>query len=218
VSTTLPDILLSHATVLVGDRARALLELSQFFGVELTHQGDRDIYYSEAETLGIDDVRVARLRAYQKPIVRPFLYVVLSANDLTREAQNALLKITEDPPTTLRIIMVVPHTATLIPTLLSRVQLTTYPHNTTTKSLPITLKAGLAKVQELTKAKDTEGIEAYVQSIEMHLHIALARGKTLPHLQEALMLTRRYLKGSGSSPKILLENLTLAFFESSVQK
>lgn len=71
-------------------------------------------------TVGIDEVRDITLKANLRPISAEFCLLVVEASNITYEAQQALLKILEEPPATTRFLFVVPTDVNLIPTLLSR--------------------------------------------------------------------------------------------------
>ncbi len=75
----------------------------------------------ESKNIGIDDVRglTARLQfePYQAPIQ---VGLIILANLLTTEAQNALLKSLEEPGTKTQFILTAPNEKTLLPTIISR--------------------------------------------------------------------------------------------------
>lgn len=75
-----------------------------------------------AETsIGIEEVRNLQryisLKPYQEDIKISF---IKEAQNLTIEAQNALLKTLEEPPSTVQIILTAPDSSLLIPTIISR--------------------------------------------------------------------------------------------------
>src|SRR3989344_1221206 len=80
-----------------------------------------DITREEFEkTAGIEDVRNIHRKIFLKPIRgRSKAVILASSNGFTIEAQNALLKILEEPPENTIIILVVQST-NLLPTVLSR--------------------------------------------------------------------------------------------------
>lgn len=75
------------------------------------------------ESLGINAARHLKEFLSQKPIKSSHkTAVIVSGDTLTHQAQNALLKIAEDPPPNSRIILVVKNEENLLPTLRSRFQ------------------------------------------------------------------------------------------------
>ncbi len=76
---------------------------------------------SESSSIGVDAVRSLQKFLYDKPIASARRTAILSDADLlTTEAQNALLKITEEPPAHALIIVIIPNPEELLPTLRSR--------------------------------------------------------------------------------------------------
>ncbi len=74
------------------------------------------------DSIGIDAVREIRNFLWQKPNASPRRTLVIDrAELLTREAQNALLKITEEPPASSLIILITSDVESVIPTILSRI-------------------------------------------------------------------------------------------------
>jgi DNA polymerase-3 subunit delta' len=77
----------------------------------------------KGDSIGIDAVREIRNFLWQKPNVSKRRTLVLDeAEFLTAEAQNALLKITEEPPASSLIILVSSDPDGLLPTILSRIE------------------------------------------------------------------------------------------------
>lgn len=79
---------------------------------------------NEKETIGIDKMRDIKKFLIQKPINALRRTVIINdAWCLTSEAQNAILKITEEPPSYGLIILILPNFDVLAPTLVSRCRL-----------------------------------------------------------------------------------------------
>jgi DNA polymerase-3 subunit delta' len=76
---------------------------------------------AESSSIGVDAVRSLQKFLYDKPIASSRRTAILADADLlTTEAQNALLKITEEPPAHTLIILIIPNPEELLPTLRSR--------------------------------------------------------------------------------------------------
>ncbi|MDP3726717.1 MAG: hypothetical protein Q8Q96_00185 [bacterium] len=88
------------------------------------HHVDRfDIYNvgQEKGTIGIEEVRNLQKKLFLKPLKSPVKAVVIkNAENLTLEAQNALLKSLEEPPDNTIIILTASNKDLLLPTILSR--------------------------------------------------------------------------------------------------
>lgn len=77
----------------------------------------------EGGSIGIDTARDAKHFLSQKPILsRRRVLIIDDAHKLTAQAQNAILKISEEPPQSSLIIVVTPTLDSLLPTLTSRLQ------------------------------------------------------------------------------------------------
>lgn len=78
---------------------------------------------NEDKTIGIDKVREIKVFAAKKPFsAKRKLIVIWDAHKLTIEAQNALLKILEEPNASSQIILVAENEQKILPTVLSRCQ------------------------------------------------------------------------------------------------
>lgn len=92
--------------------------------IEAEESSAAEIVPVTVETLSIDDVRRIIQLAYQTPGAKSYRLVLIAARQIAIEAQHALLKILEEPPSTTRFVLVLPSVAGLLPTVLSRVVLT----------------------------------------------------------------------------------------------
>ncbi|MDE2025028.1 MAG: hypothetical protein KGJ07_00880, partial [Patescibacteria group bacterium] len=83
-------------------------------------QFDRTIFQPQT-SLGIDDVREIQKKALFKPLKSSEKAIIIyDAHLATTEAQNALLKLLEEPPTNTRIILTASSIRPFLPTVLSR--------------------------------------------------------------------------------------------------
>ena len=111
-----------HAYALVGEdsvRLSLLSFLQREQGVSM--QGNPDLFVRKYDVLTIDDARSLK-DAHAK---RPFAdngrtFFVLEIDSITHEAQNALLKMFEEPNEYARFFLVIPSEELLLPTLRSR--------------------------------------------------------------------------------------------------
>ncbi len=73
-------------------------------------------------SISIDEIRNLKKHIFQKPVSLPYKFIIVEeAHKLTIEAQNAILKILEEPPSSAIIILEAENKFSLIPTILSRV-------------------------------------------------------------------------------------------------
>jgi hypothetical protein len=111
-----------HAYVIEGEEALVLPTLEDFFVSDgITLRGNPDYHVTLSEQFLIDDanrlVASANLRSVgeRKIFVHSFGFI-------THEAQNALLKLFEEPPHGTHFFLIVPTASLLLPTVRSRMQ------------------------------------------------------------------------------------------------
>ncbi len=76
---------------------------------------------AQKKSITIEQVRGLKSQIYQKPLLQKFkIIIVEGADTLTKEAQNALLKIYEEPPSHAIIILTAQNLKNLLPTIRSR--------------------------------------------------------------------------------------------------
>jgi DNA polymerase III delta prime subunit len=120
-----------HAILLVARDGSGKLHLAKYLGAQFLEINSIEThpYFRHLEARdegGIDAVRSIRnflsLKTTGKKMVRRIL-LISDAQLLKTEAQNALLKVLEEPPEDTIIIMTTSDTTVLLPTILSRVQI-----------------------------------------------------------------------------------------------
>ena len=122
------DGYLHHAYFLVGDKEVILPKLIDFFEkrVGLNTSGNPDFQQMEFRTLTIENARAladAQERvAFAKGSSRPMKVFIIQADFITSEAQNALLKIFEEPTRDTHFFIISPQDH-ILPTLRSRMQI-----------------------------------------------------------------------------------------------
>lgn len=87
---------------------------------------------NEAGAIGIDEVRSIKHFLYQQPVFSRYRIVIIrEAENLTPEAQSAILKIVEEPPEATLIILIARNENGLFPALSSRLQKIYFPDRVT---------------------------------------------------------------------------------------
>ncbi len=90
--------------------------------VQVDPKNHADIKIFQDETLPIDTVRDLKEWVYAMPQYIPSKTLVIAVQTISFVSQNALLKTLEEPSGHTRIVLLVPHTSILLPTVLSRSQ------------------------------------------------------------------------------------------------
>lgn len=118
--------MLSHHAQLIegssGHIAHVLDILAETYGLHAKHP-DLTVRTFEHEKLGVDDAHTIHEILIKKPAQANWNVVVVYAHTLTEQAQNALLKILEEPPVHTRFILITDSIHPLLPTLRSRLNL-----------------------------------------------------------------------------------------------
>lgn len=112
---------LSHGYIFFGEDKNAQLEFADWLINTLEDQ--LPLIDALKVDSGIDDIREGIKFLWQKPFKSPKKTLIITdGENLTDEAQNAILKISEDPPEHALIILIVRNPEVLLPTLRSRFQ------------------------------------------------------------------------------------------------
>lgn len=181
-----------------------------------TGEHNPDVHVRAFEKFGIEDSQALRSLASFKSISGRALFII-GIGSITSEAQQALLKLFEEPSQGSIFVLLVPHGA-LLPTLRSR--LMEYPgnlqpavqKNTVSVFLKSPYKTRSTAVSALLK--DDEGakerVRALLAGLEAELYAALQKSKGKKEYREALediAKVRSYVGDRSPSLKMLLEHL-----------
>jgi hypothetical protein len=166
-----------------------------------------------SDSFGIDEVRGLVTRAYQRPSERGEQLLVVRTDFITHEAQNALLKVLEEPPLSTKFLFIVPPDLFILPTLFSRFTVTSNEVTVTTDQEDI-----LATFLKLSLGERIALIDAKLKANDLVWQRAMKQGmitwfntlSKVNHLQlPALEFVARSLLTRGASNKMLLEHAAL---------
>ena len=167
------------------------------------------------ETFGIADAQQLVKNAYLRPAQAANQLCVVRAQFVTLEAQNALLKVFEEPPHSTRFLLVVPQDFIVIPTLLSRCEIISESTREEANDLFLDFLAAsyaerLALIDLAQKQKDTQWQRSIKQGLIAYLKTHTQQLKELEYAAR-LLLTR------GASNKLLFEHAALTLPSSTKQ-
>lgn len=181
--------------------------------------GDPDVREIVHEKFGIDEARTLQSAAALKNISGRMLFIV-GAGSITTEAQQALLKLFEEPQDGLMFVLLVPF-GVLIPTLRSRMQ--PYPHALQTeggrsggkKFLSMPYKERSTYIATLIKEEDgaKERVREFLAELERALYSLRAQARGNKNVRESLediAKVRSYVGDRSASLKMLLEHVALS--------
>lgn len=219
---------LYHGYCIEGDRDGIYRKLCIFLEEDLAFriQGNTDYWVGDFDTFGIDESRMVKEIHTNKSFRSDSrkLYVI-KANFLTIEAQNALLKVFEEPGEGNHFFIITPNADLLLPTLKSRLQIIR--ESFSSKDLPANKAARyfiqsspaerLAQIKELmdeisdeTKTKsDAVALSiAIIQELKKKKPTENWTAKDAEIFKELLICTD-YLSARSSSTKMILEHIAL---------
>ena len=159
------------------------------------------------ERFGIDDARSLVISAYQRPVAASTQTLVIRTEFITHEAQNALLKVLEEPPQSTKFVLVLPAGLQLLATIESRVEVLTadsgIEDEVFTDFLQSSYAERLSQIEVNLKAKDLQWQRAVKQGLFQYVK------KASPEMLSELEFVSRFLLTRGASNKFLLEHLAL---------
>ncbi|MEY2665240.1 MAG: polymerase delta subunit [Candidatus Parcubacteria bacterium] len=183
----------------------------------LTYSPDASVIVSMEYRLSqfkIDDVRTLIAEAHRRPAGDAVEQTLLVATEfITEEAQQALLKIVEEPPLSTKFIFVIPEGYTLLATLESRFERVMSEESGTSSEafsqfVDASYKDRMEAIEESVKKKN----HAWQQEIKNGLVAYLKTRRSALSAKEVneLEYISRLLLTRGASNKFLLEHLALA--------
>lgn len=200
--------LLTHATAVVGASQAGItewlasLKVSPFDTIEL----------DALAAGGIKDVRDFTTKLQLSPQFGDIrLGVIFHAEQLTPEAQNALLKLLEEPPARVKLILCIGSEANMLPTVLSRCQVR-HVHSEQSVQARQEVKDSLAQfleVETLAKEDDLNEI-VYNRLAEVYQAWCLARRPVEGVRQVEIMWRLYHDLGAQLNKRLLLEESVLS--------
>jgi hypothetical protein len=226
-----------HANLLIGtiatrDQLISILESDH----KIIIQGNPDFFIRNYETFTIDDARDIRSLHNSRPLLdtddrNPGAgkkFFVLTMNGITVEAQNAMLKLLEEPAEYAYFFLIIPSAHLLIPTVKSRMSVISDTYKSSDTEIlteaKIFLKANQTKRLEIVKklvdtiakdiSPDKPGRKTKQDAIDLvnaiqevvYKEKGAKEGKLA---LEAVEIARNYLNDRAPSVKMLLEYVAL---------
>lgn len=211
---------LHHAYVIEGNSKNIFLDLVSFLekSVGIKTRGNPDFYYESFDSFGVDDARTLKEKQQKKSFeVGGKKVFIISFNFITREAQNSLLKVFEEPTAGTHFFLIVPTAEIFLPTVRSRVMIFSQKDFTDTDEkfikdfLASSPKKRLDLVAEIIEEKDKARAIIFLDNLEASLSKMWSKN---PDTQKAEVFKqtincRNYLYDRAPSVKIILEHIAL---------
>ncbi len=217
---------LHHAYLIEGNRENIFSEILRFLDEELNFSinNNPDFWHGDFDTFGIDDGRNINDLQNKKSFTGEKQIFIIKTNFITREAQNSLLKMFEEPTSNTHFFLVMSSGEVLLPTLKSRLMILkmwapdTHQNNKAEEFLKISVGEKLKFVSKFfgdTKKKipaDKGGAIEFLNQLEKVLYeksdIKNLNKKEV-FVFEEIIKCRSYLNDRSPSVKNLLEHIVL---------
>jgi len=206
---------LHHAYLIEGEVGASREALYEHLRTcNLPHAGHPDFWLGEFETLGIDESRELKAAQTGSPISGAHRIFVVTTTLITHEAQNALLKVFEEPTPGSHFFLLVPSVHALLPTLRSRMMHAEIGEGQGELSdeaqafLSAGIKGRLDLAKKVADKKDRLVAITLADEIVQMLHARALTGETAAALAAASRV-REYLNDRAPSTKMLFEYLAL---------
>ena len=175
---------------------------------------DQTILVQEG-SIGIAQIRMLQNQLYLKPLKSPTkACIIKNAEKLTIEAQNALLKILEEPPDNTIVVLTTDNKEVFLQTVLSRCKIIALPSNHSTFNIQHSIFniGGIGERLKLaeTLAKNKEETIGFLENMILSLRQEFISGKQVSNTIRSLHKTYVILKTTNANPRLTLENLFLS--------
>lgn len=224
---------LSHHAYCILGRGEAVTELLEILEKKhgLSASANPDFSESSFSTFTIDEARKLKADAETRPIGKTGKRVfVLQIDTITSEAQNALLKLLEEPPQSSMFFLIVPEIRILLPTVRSRLRIISGDNGSVSNGDDLEeaekfVKMSVAKrleyvkdlVDDIAKEKKTkrdailllDGVMNLIHSKSVSADNRVGALKDRMKALEAVSLAKEYAGDRAPSLKMLLEYVAL---------
>jgi len=206
---------LLHAYVIEGAYELVLSELRLFFEQQLNMAttNNPDLLCQQSDTFTIASARAIRDRSTRKAVHGRKCFV-LSFEHATHEAQNALLKLFEEPAANTHFFVVVPTREVLLPTLLSRCIVVPTPRlGSSQKDAQAFLAANsagrLSMLKDMIEGKDKKAALEFLNELEevLYRNAGAALSAEAATFLRGLQKLKSYLGERSPSLKMILEHV-----------
>jgi DNA polymerase III delta prime subunit len=197
----------------VGENARNFVFEILERDLNFKTQANPDFLLIENESFGIDDARNFEKWVIGKPLLGGLKVSIMIIKSITHEAQNALLKVLEEPPFGTYIFINIESLGGLLPTFLSRVRILDAPknnaeNNNAHKFLNSKIKEKLSLVQTLSKKNPSADGKNEMKELIKNLEKIAYRNNFKHQNLKDILTAKIFASTRGSSPKMLLEWLS----------
>ncbi len=202
-----------HALLFLGVQEETDALIQKFFldlGVKVL--GNPDVSVLVLDVFSVEDARTLGERSLGKAFGGKKFFVI-KAQKFTPEAQNALLKIFEDPTPNTHFLLTARESNIFLPTILSRVRIEraeggSEVSNEAEKFLKKGLKQRIDFAKKFADEKEERGSGALSEFLDS-LIITLRSKEVSANILKQVLDLRVYSRDSSAMPRLILEHLAL---------
>lgn len=210
---------LHHANVVLknnGGRDFVLKLIKENLNFEIL--ANPDFFVFESESFGIDDARILEKWSIGKPISGDIKISFLSFGSITFEAQNALLKVFEEPPLGTYFFVCVENLGGFLPTFMSRVRVLSgsdYINNEkeniiAKKFINSDINNRFSVIKNMIKKEDKSLAKEFIKDLESVIYKKESNDFNIDNREKIknILVAKTFINMRGSSSKMLLEWLS----------
>jgi DNA polymerase-3 subunit delta' len=212
---------LHHAYFIEGNKETVYLPLVNFVEKELgiVVVGNPDVWFGEFEKIGIDEGHLLRTMQGSMAVSGNKRIFIVIAEFITREAQNALLKVFEEPNVGVHFFIIMPSSDVLLPTLKSRMvivknedkEISCADEKMAAAFFNGNVQERVELLAPIIESKNKTECLNFINALEMY--VQKQKSSELGKYKEVIADTvnaRRYLRNTAPSVKNILEHFIIA--------
>jgi len=214
----------SHGYLILGDKEKSSLWANKR-AVSLLNIPDNmlfscpDFSNEDYDLFGINESRRLKERAFMRPLSGEKKIFIISSSSFTFEAQNALLKLLEEPPLGTHFFIITQDEGQILPTLKSRLIAIKIgnkePSNEDEEQARTFFSSSPAKrlltISKMIDKKTKEDMDTFLNNLEVMVSKKIEKkDKTFIQSAESIQKSRQYMNARGTSIKLVFEYLALS--------
>ncbi len=211
-----------HHAFLIESRKEEQSSIKKFIeqSFDIKFQGSSDSFFIAYDSLGIDECR-AIINMASRASFSKVRIIAIFAKAITKEAQNSLLKLFEEPSENTKFLLIVPNADAVIDTLKSRVSIVSVDWASKVDAgiklmakdfIAANLKKRLSSIKKIVEDKDKDTALKLLDELEIILAKHIIKedmGRQVASFLSKSLQRKRQLAFSGSSLKLILESTAL---------
>ncbi|PIT96913.1 hypothetical protein COT82_00585 [Candidatus Campbellbacteria bacterium CG10_big_fil_rev_8_21_14_0_10_35_52] len=214
---------LHHIYALEGDKKTTISVLFNFFenDLKIKTYANPDFYFNNFISFGIDDARELQTQSFRKAVSGELRVFVITFSLITSEAQNALLKLFEEPPRGTHFFIITTSLEIFLPTIKSRFHTLKLEKNDgdnkfiSDKFIRLSKPERIKFLEDIIENKDKERALEFLNDLEITLYKNWRKNYSenqnkYTGLFEMIQKYRGYIRGRAPSVKMILESIALS--------